>query len=216
MAHEEERITDVLQDTDRLDQQFAEKIWRKVFPELMRRIDLQLGSQPRRMNDEEDVAQNAMHSLFEGIKNERFERLENSQDLWRVLWTITKRKISDRKRKAMAQKRGGGKVRGESAFISDDELGSIGSRVADENVTPESVDQVLSVYDELLPQIKDAKTRETVMLRMQGYTDAEIAEKMSCSVSRISQRIAKVRRIWLEQMNEQTDKETKASSHETI
>ena len=91
-------------------------------------------------------------------------------------------------------------MRGESVFAqSSGEPGDLSygiNRIMDENRMPESASDVLSTYQELLPKIHDEQTVRTVLLRMEGYTNAEIATKLQCSVSRVEQRIAKVRRIW--------------------
>ena len=47
---------------------------------------------PRRASDEEDVALSAFQSFYQGIARGRFPQLEDRDNLWRLLITITARK----------------------------------------------------------------------------------------------------------------------------
>ena len=73
---------------------------------------------PRRVADEEDVALSAMKSFYRGVEAGRFPQLDDRDDLWRLLVTITARKAVSQARSVRAQKRGGGRIRGESVFAT--------------------------------------------------------------------------------------------------
>ena len=70
----------------------AEVIWREYFEKLVRLARRKLESLPRRAFDEEDVAISAMNSFFKAADAGRFPKLEDRDDLWRILVTITVRK----------------------------------------------------------------------------------------------------------------------------
>ena len=61
---------------------------------------------------------------------------------------------------------------------------------------PELADDVARVCDELLSQLKDEKLRQTALLKMEGFTNREIADQLGCSVSRTKQRLARIREKW--------------------
>lgn len=193
----DENITFFLNKRDELPKGGTEAIWKEYYPKVRAVIERKLRNTKTRDFDGEDVAQDAMKSLFFGLQEDKFDQLKNSEELWHLLVTIASRKITAYRRKANAQKRGGGATRGESVFLKPGmESGTGINEVSDENDVAETVDQLLETYRELLPEIGDEKTIETIMLRMQGYSNKEIAKQMQCSVSRIEQRISKVRKLW--------------------
>ena len=98
----------------------AQAIWESYFSKLVGFARRKLQDAPRRTFDEEDVAISAMFSFYRGLEAGRFERVEGRDDLWKLLVTITARKIYAQRRSAMTEKRGGGKVRGESIFRQSD------------------------------------------------------------------------------------------------
>jgi len=70
------------------------------------------------VNDEEDVASSAFHSLYQGLRESRFPRLEDRDDLWRLLVHLTACKAVDRHRAEHRRKRGGGKILSEADMVA--------------------------------------------------------------------------------------------------
>jgi len=103
------------------DDDTAQEIWNDYFGKLVALARQKLGGIPRRDYDEEDVAISAMNSFYQGMVQHKFDHLHNRDDLWRLLVTITVRKAAARRRSYFAQKRGGGRVRGESIFGHSEE-----------------------------------------------------------------------------------------------
>ena len=75
---------------------------------LLRQARGNLPKRVRRVCSEEDVVQNAFHSFFNALAKGEFPRLENRNDLWKLLKTITIRKARAAVRRANRQKRGEG------------------------------------------------------------------------------------------------------------
>lgn len=199
----EHEITKIIQRSRGVDEDGAEVIWNEYFPKLMRLARSKLGTTPRRTFDEEDVAVNALNSFFRGAEAERFSKLESRDDLWRILVTITARKVAFERRKQMAQKRGDGQVRGESIFVNRNSGEDFGlGQILDENRMPENASQVVSTCEELLVKLNDDNLRKTALLRMEGYNNTEISEKLGCSVSRTKQRVAKIKELWRDDLFE--------------
>lgn len=192
-------ITRILTSTQAVDEAGAEAIWNEFLPRLMRVIEIKMRDISKRFVDRDDIAQNAMHSLFKGLQGQRFNNVSNCDQLWGLLVTITARKITAERRKALAQKRGGGQVRGESVFANDENAYGI-NQILDSSRMPESAEEILQTYQEMLPRITDEASVQTLLLRMEGYSNAEIAQRLKCSVSRVEQRMAKVRRIWASEL----------------
>ncbi len=106
----------------------AEQIWAEFFPRMLRLAKAKLGGMQLRTFDEEDVALSAMNSFFRGKNEGRFERLDSRDEMWRLLATITARKVTAQRRRALSDKRGGGATRGESIFFNPS--GTDGSMIA--------------------------------------------------------------------------------------
>lgn len=180
-----------------VDDQIATRIWDHYFPKLVSLARKRIGSIPRRVFDEEDIAVSALKSFFRGAEEGRFE-LRDQKDLWKLLVTITFRKVTAERRRFYSDKRGGGHVSGDSVFYSLSQEGrpQTFNDVLDERLMPELADDVQRACEDLLVMLKSDKLRTTALLKMEGYTNAEIAEEMTCSVARVKQRLAEIRATW--------------------
>src|SRR5207302_11435918 len=87
---------------------------RRCFDSLVRLARDRLRGAPKAVADEEDAALAAFDSFIRGAARGRYPRLDDSDDLWRLLVVITERKALDQARHERRQKRGGGKVVGMS------------------------------------------------------------------------------------------------------
>ena len=88
----------------------AHKLWDAYFHRLTGLARSRLGSQTRRMADEEDVALSVFDSLCRGATRGNFPKLTDRDNLWTLLVVMTARKVCDYVSAARAQKRGGGQV----------------------------------------------------------------------------------------------------------
>src|SRR4051812_45659239 len=73
----------------------AREFWRRYFETLVRLARGRLKGARRAAADEEDVALSALDSFIASATSGRFPRLEDRDDLWRILVTITTRKAID-------------------------------------------------------------------------------------------------------------------------
>src|SRR5580704_13752091 len=94
-----------------------ERLWGDYFKRLVGLARTFLPKNARRAADEEDVALSAFHSLCKGAADGRFSKLDDRDDLWKLLVVITLRKARRAVRRGQSQKRGGGRVKGESVFM---------------------------------------------------------------------------------------------------
>src|SRR5262249_49457856 len=153
----------------------------------------------RRAADEEDVALSAFDSFCRGAEQGRFPQLLDRDELWHLLFVITVRKASDLVELECRQKRGGGEVRGDSAFADcPDSTGveaGIGQVVGSEP-TPEFAAQVADECRHLLALLDDDELRSIALWKMEGYTNDEIAEKLGYVTTTIERRLRLIRSIW--------------------
>src|SRR5262245_38225153 len=85
----------------------AQPLWERYHRQLVTLARDKLRSSSRRAADEEDVVQNAFHSFFRGVARGRFPRLDDRDNLWRLLVVITARKALDQLGREHARRRGG-------------------------------------------------------------------------------------------------------------
>src|SRR5215469_6728517 len=90
----------------------AQELWRRYFQALVRLARDRLRGAPRAVADEEDAALSAFDSFVRGAACNRYPRLDDRDDLWRLLVVITERKALDQAQRERRQKRGGGKILG--------------------------------------------------------------------------------------------------------
>jgi DNA-directed RNA polymerase specialized sigma24 family protein len=84
----------------------ASQLWRRYFNKLVGLAKQRLGNAPRRIADEEDVAINVFHSLCDGAENGRFERLDDRDELWKLLVAMTRHKTMNQLRHQTSQRFG--------------------------------------------------------------------------------------------------------------
>ena len=113
----------------------AGPLWDRYFVELVRlaRVRLARKRPQTLMSDEEDAALNALDSFYRGLALERFPKLDDREDLWRILVTITSRKVDDQIEHELALKRGGRMKR----IQSFEEEEWVLTRLSQTTVTPE-------------------------------------------------------------------------------
>ena len=177
----------------------AQRLWERYFDRLVRLARAKLGAMPRGAADEEDVALSAFHSFCQGAARGRFPRLDDRDNLWRLLVTITARKALDQVRRQARQKRGGGRVLVGSAQAGgeDDDDGAGLDQVVGHEPTPQFAAMVADECRRLLAALGDETLRRVALLRMEGYSDEEIAARVDCSLRTVSRKLALIRKAWL-------------------
>ena len=172
--------------------QAAEQLWRHISVRLEEFARQKLDVQTRRRYDEHDAANSAFHSLCHGLADGRLEAV-NRDAFWGLLAVITSRKISAQRRSANRQKRGGGAEGGESGF------GAAGiNAVKDNQLAPDVLAEVSESCDQLLNAVPDETMKTIVLLKFQGATNGEIADKMKCTRRTVERKLERIRRIWVE------------------
>jgi DNA-directed RNA polymerase specialized sigma24 family protein len=174
----------------------ARVLWQRYFADLVRLARARLRDAPRAAADEEDAALSAFDSLCRGAEHGRFPQLEDRADLWRVLVTITARKAADLVQHERRQKRGGGQVRSEADLAAAAlEAGGIAQAPAHEP-SPELAALMAEECRRLFDALPDESLRQVAALRLEGYTDREIAARLHCGLSTIERRLRTIRTVW--------------------
>jgi DNA-directed RNA polymerase specialized sigma24 family protein len=179
------------------DSRAAQAIWDEYFQRLTQFARKKFDKLPLRVADEEDVALSVINSLCRGVAAGRFPQLGDRQDLWRLLVTIAARKIVTQMRRQHAGKRGGGKVRGESVFANVDGEGSAGiDQVLGREPSPELANIVAEDCARLFDALADESLKQIAQLKLEGYTNDEIAAKLDCATRTVERKLERIRAIW--------------------
>ena len=135
----------------------------------------------RTYEDEDDVALSALRTFFRRAKEGRFDRLTDRDSLWKLLATITVNKAINLHRRQNAEKRGR-----ERQVPLD---------------SPESlVDSVIEQGNQLLESLPKGSLRDVARMRMEGYTDKEIAARIQQSVKTVERKMKLIRQKLAKEM----------------
>jgi hypothetical protein len=169
----------------------ALQIWTRFSSQLLRLVRSRLDSRIRVRHDEEDVVQSAYKSLCLRAEQGRFPKLEDRDDFWKLLLTITLNKTRLAVRSTQSALRD---PRRETHQSGDPDAENRLLQEMDEKApTPEEA----LVLSETLDQIArlDPTLRQIALWRMEGYTNAEIAaaDKLDCAERTVQRKIGLIR-----------------------
>ena len=180
------------------DDEAIANLWNHYFDRLVSLARNRLGTSPRRVADEEDIALSVFRCLCAGAETGRLAEMSHRDDLWRVLVTMTVRKTIDQQRRGGNIKRGGGKVRGESLFTAPDGERHRGGlqQFGDGQPTP---DMLLAMEEEgrrLLEALQDETLQQVALWKLEGYTNDEIAAKIGLTTRSVERKLQRIREKW--------------------
>jgi DNA-directed RNA polymerase specialized sigma24 family protein len=188
----------------------AQPLWERYFESLVRLARFQLRRSRSRtaVADEEDAALSAFDSFCQGARKGKYPRLADRDDLWRLLVVITRRKVLDQQRHERAKERGAGQVVGESDLpASADGRGVLeqfpagqlrfrGALEIDARPSPAFAAELVEEYRQRLEALGDETLRRVAVLKMEGYTDGEVATRLGCTRRNVQRKLALIREEW--------------------
>jgi DNA-directed RNA polymerase specialized sigma24 family protein len=198
-------ITRLLCDLKAGDRAAQQELWNRYFARLVRLARTMLRTASRRAADEEDAALSAMNAFFRGMHDGRFPMLDSRNNLWPLLVRITAHKTSQQSQRELRKKRGGGRVSGESGLAwNHDYVSGIEGVVGDEP-TPEFAAQVAEQCEVLLGLLRDDAQRTVAQLKLEGYTNREIATKIDRAERTVEWKLRLIRQTWEKWERETSD-----------
>jgi RNA polymerase sigma factor (sigma-70 family) len=173
------------------DRAAAQDLWQRYCARLVRLARDRLRRSLRRARDEEDVALSAFKSFCRRAEQGCFPRLDDSDDLWQVLVTITVRKAADLANHERRKKRGGGAVVAASELGDGEAFAEMISREPD----PALATEVAENCRRLLEALGDEVLRQIAVAKMEGETNKAIADRLGVSEGTIERKLAGCREI---------------------
>ncbi len=172
----------------------ARVIWDCYFPDLVRLAGQQLALERCGHADGEDVALSAMASFFRAAREGRFPELRDHDGLWRLLSTMTHRKVIDLVRNNRRRP-----VVGESAVVGAAYQGSHFDWLETDDPSPEIVAVLKDQWEHLLA-VLPVKYRAVAMRKMECLTMAEIARECDLHISTVERHLRIIRLRWEQEL----------------
>lgn len=168
----------------------ANQIWHHYFDRLVRAVRARLYGQNRAASDEEDIVLSVFDSFYNAAENGRFPDLSDRDDLWRLLLRMSARKVVDKRRHDMRQRRGGSVKH--VSLSGGGEDGVLIEAIGDEP-SPEMVLMMQESVESFFSHLGVGQLRELAGAKLEGYSNTELAQRFGCSERTIERRLHLIR-----------------------
>jgi RNA polymerase sigma factor (sigma-70 family) len=175
-----------------------QRLWDRYFHRLVGLAGARLPRHARRDYDAEDVALSAFHSFCDRVGRGQFPGLDDRNDLWRLLSTITARKAINTIRHQTRQKRGGGQVLGESAVMGQGAVDEGMAQFLSREPAPDEAAQFADDLERLLADLGNPTLRTIALHKLEGHTSEEIASHLGISARSVDRKLELIREVWAE------------------
>jgi RNA polymerase sigma factor (sigma-70 family) len=199
MSPSDVSVTNWLRKLESGHDQAAQQLWDVFFKRLVLLAQERMRNCPQGIADAEDIALSAFASFCRGVENQRFPDLSDRNGLWRLLVSITLRKLLHVIRDQNRQKRGGDFRRVESNYDSDDGPSTVDQILAREP-TPEMAAQLAEQYDRWIKALECEELMRITQWKLEGFTNNEIAEKSGFTTRTIERKLNLIRKILLHEV----------------
>ncbi len=172
-------------------------LWNRYFERLVDLARWKMRSRPSGAeSDEEDVALQVLDAFQRGVKGGKFPRLDDRNDLWRILVVMTARTVTDIRLRQSRQKRGEGRTLSASDLPETLSDKDILEQIAASEPTPEFAMIVAEEVRRLLESLKREDLKQVAIAKLEGETNEEIAARLGCSLRTVANRLRMIRLMW--------------------
>ncbi|MEO1619040.1 MAG: ECF-type sigma factor [Planctomycetota bacterium] len=171
----------------------VDQIWHQYFDRLVQSVRVRMRGQDRAVSDEEDVALSVFDSFYEAARAGRFPELSDRNDLWFLLLRMSARKIVDKHRRETRKRRGGGAPIRSIHQPLDRYEGEL--EVIGDEPTPEMVLMMQETVEQFFSHLGVGQLRELAGAKLEGYSNADLADRFECSERTIERRLHLIREI---------------------
>jgi RNA polymerase sigma factor (sigma-70 family) len=174
--------------------QAAQQLWHVFFERLVLVAQQRMRATPLGVAEAEDVALSAFASFCLGVQKQRFPELSDRNGLWRLLVSITLRKLMHMQRDQNRLKRGGDFRQIPQTNDSTDGPAEIEQIIAREP-TPEMAVQLAEQYDSWMRALGSDELVRLTQWKLEGFTNSEIATKCGLTARTIERKLNLIRKI---------------------
>ena len=183
-------VTKWISDLKEGDHRAAQRLWGYLQRRLLAHAQRLIPAPPAHY-DEEDVALSAFGALCNGLEKGRYADVDNRTDLWKLLAVIAVNKARKRADHENRLKRGGG-----HAQLTDGD--AVLNLLSSSDPPPDLLLSMQEECEKKLQSLQQEELKLVVMLKIEGYTNDEVAKSMGCMRRSIQRRLALIREIWTE------------------
>lgn len=145
--------------------------------------------------DDEQAAMSALESLIIRVRGGSYSDIKDHLKLWNLLACIINRKLIKYRRSMYGPTRSP-----EQPFIPVNEIdgdssNNFGVNVVDHEPSPLSAVIANDTLQQILDNLSDPDARSVLLLRLEGYSDSEIADQLNHSRSWVARRTSAIRRV---------------------
>ena len=191
----------------------ANRIWQVYFDRLVRAVRQRIGGQNRAVSDEEDIVLSVFDSFYNAAEEGRFPDLADRDDLWRLLLTMSARKVIDKHRHDNRQRRGGSLEI--HSFQGEGDESRVFEAIGNEP-TPEMVLTMQESIEQLFSHLGVGQLQDLAVAKLEGYSNAELAERFECSERTIERRLHLIREKLEQELVTGNDDSQKKASDRSI
>jgi len=193
MISSEQSITHWCQRLEAGDQDAAAHLWQEFFNRLVELASKRLSGTSKRIADEEDIALSAFKSFCFGVQRGGFASLTDRDSLWRLLVVITARKAIDHISYNRRAKRDELRlVKPNSTEVNDELVNGFVCKRPTPEIELEMKENIAAALNSL--ELSDL--REIALMKLDGFTNQEIAERLGRGLSTIERKLRTIRGIW--------------------
>jgi DNA-directed RNA polymerase specialized sigma24 family protein len=190
-------IIDLRSEQPGLRESAARLVWGRYFQELLVLARNHLSARIRCREDEEDVLQSMYKSFCIRQRRGDFD-LANRDQLWNLLVHITLRKASNAANRHLQGERYVRREETEPAHEQADEdaTSAILEQIDSDGPTPAEAALLNEALETRVALLNDPGLRQIALLKLEGYTNNEIAGKLECTLRTVERKLKRIRAYW--------------------
>lgn len=170
------------------------ELWQRYFMRLRKVARHRLGAQVDGPFDSEDVALSAFNGFCRAFLEGSYPTVDDREGLWAILVQITWRKAKDYRTAETAQKRTRG-LRDETAL-----------EALEGNISPPEIELMMAEEcQQLFDQLQDESLVKVAVLKLEGWTNEEIATELGYTRRTIQRMLVVIRGIWQTRLDGDTE-----------
>lgn len=174
----------------------AQRLWERYLTRLAQVAGSQLAGSPQQVADADDVVAVAFERFLRFAQQGRFPQLDDRDDLWQVLVTITERAAIDQRRRLSAAKRGGRITQSLDAALQAADASDAHWQPQSPEPTPAFVVATAEQFRRLLSLLDSDDLRRLALAKLLGFTNEEIAAQEALSLRSVERKLSIIRRVW--------------------